>query len=233
MAQGEWAVIRWREQRLATELPVRVRGHDSVGNSFLLETQTLNVSRRGVRLECLSAVRGEGDTVELQHGREKARFEVIWLGPPGTPFDNQVGLRALEPAKNIWGLAFPPPQRITDEPATPPPQAVLLSDRRADTRRTRPRYRCMGGVDVWQAGAAYPQPATLAEISLGGCYLESNWALPLHTHVELHMRIGDVEVHAAGVVAYLDASGGIGVRFHELSPEDLRSLQGLLNRLAS
>ena len=127
-------MIRWREQRLATQLPVRVRGLDSDGNPFLQETYTLNVSRRGARLECLSAARGEGETVELEHAREKARFTVVWLGPAGTPFDNQAGVRSLEPTKNIWNLAFPPPERITDEPAPPPPEPVLLSERRTDSQ---------------------------------------------------------------------------------------------------
>lgn len=226
-------MIRWREQRLNTQFPVRVRGLDSDGNPFLQETYTLNVSRRGARLECLSAVRGEGETVELEHAREKARFTVVWLGPTGTPFDNQVGIRSLEPTKNIWGLAFPPPQRITDEPAPPPARPVLLSERRDASRRRRPRYRCMGGVEIWQKGAASPLPGTLGEISLGGCYIETNSMLPVNTRVELHMRIGDVEVRAAGVIAYLDPSGGLGVRFNQLSPEDLTSLEGLLNRLAS
>lgn len=225
-------MICWREQRLAKQLPVRVRGLDPDGNPFLQETYTLNVSRRGARLECLSAIRGEGDSVEVEHSREKARFTVVWLGSPGTPFDTQVGLRSLEPAKNIWNLAFPPPQRNTDEPA-PPPEPVLLNERRDSSRRTRPRYRCMGGVEIWQKGAASPQPGTLAEISLGGCYLEVNWALPVNTRVELHIRIGDLEVRAAGVVAYLDPSGGMGVRFNQLSPDDLHNLEALLNRLAS
>ncbi|MGH9804749.1 MAG: PilZ domain-containing protein [Candidatus Acidiferrales bacterium] len=225
-------MIRWREQRLAKQLPVRVRGRDSDGNPYLQETYTLNVSRRGARLECLSAVRGEGDSVEVEHAREKARFTVVWLGPPGTPLDNQVGIRCLDPTKNIWNIEFPPPERITDEPA-PLPEPVLLNERRDATRRTRPRYRCMGGVDIWQEGAASPQPGTLAEISLGGCFLEVNWPLPVNTRVELHMRIGDLEVRAAGVVAYLDPSGGLGVRFNQLSPEDLHNLESLLNRLAS
>lgn len=226
-------MIRWREQRLATQLPVRVRGLDSDGNPFLQETYTLNVSRRGARLECLSAARGEGETVELEHAREKARFTVVWLGPPGTPFDNQAGLRSLDPAKNIWNLAFPPPERITDEPAPPPAEPVLLSERRDASRRTRPRFRCMGGVEIWQKGAASPLPGTLAEISLGGCYIETNSLFPVNTRVEVHMRIGDVEVRAAGVVAYLDPSGGLGLRFNQLSPQDFSNLESLLTRLAS
>jgi len=227
-------MIRWREQRLAKQLPVRVRGLDPDGNPFLQETYTLNVSRCGARLECLSVVHGEGVSVEVEHAREKGRFTVVWLGSPGTPFDNQVGIRSIEPTKNIWQLSFPPPERITDEPApAAAPEPVLLNERRGSSRRTRPRYRCMGGVEIWQKEAASPQPGTLAEISLGGCYLEVNWALPLNTRVELHMRIGDVEVRAAGVVAYLDPSGGMGIRFNQLSPEDLHNLEALLNRLAS
>ena len=227
-------MIRWREQRLAKQLPVRVRGLDADGNPFLQETYTLNVSRCGARLECLSVVRGEGDSVEVEHAREKGRFTVVWLGSPGTPFDNQAGIRSIEPTKNIWQLAFPRPERIVEDPAPASvAQPVLLDERRGASRRTRPRFHCMGGVDIWQKGAASPQAGTLAEISLGGCYLEVNWALPMNTRVELHMRIGDIEVRAVGVVAYLDPSGGMGIRFNQLSPEDLHSLEALLNRLAS
>ena len=212
---------------MQTSLAVRVRGVDADGNSFTQETHTVNISRRGARLAWLSGFRGIGDTVELQHGREKAPFRIVWVGEVGTPVDNQVGLVAVEPKKYIWGVPLPPPVRVDD--GLPPPAPVARRSRQPEQRR-RPRYDCMGGVQVCQEGAESVQAGTLAEISLGGCYIETEWPLPANTRVRVELRLGGVEIQARGKVAYMHPSFGMGVVFTEMTPEDRQRLEQVTSR---
>ncbi|MGH9788848.1 MAG: SPOR domain-containing protein [Candidatus Acidiferrales bacterium] len=80
---------------------------------------TVNVSRSGARLTGSRYSQHPGDTVELRRGKDKAHYQVIWVGEPGTPVHGQLGLRNLEPAKNIWSAPLPPPPKpISDMPAT-------------------------------------------------------------------------------------------------------------------
>jgi hypothetical protein len=225
----------WREARVRKELPVRIRGTDYDGNPFVQETYTVDISRRGARLEWLSSLKGAGDTIEVQRGREKARFRVVWIGDVGTPQDNQIGIRSLEPTKYIWGEPLPAPIRVDEPgqeaaPAQPAPPAAANAS--AEQRR-RPRYRCGGAAQVWQEGAQSPQSGTLSEISTGGCFIETTWPLPIGTHIELHLKTHEVEVEVKGVVGYLDPSGGMGIVFSQVSSEAREHLQQLIDRLAA
>jgi hypothetical protein len=45
-----------------------------------------------------------GQKIQVKCGRKKALFRVVWVGQPGSYQADQVGIRCLEPEKNIWGL---------------------------------------------------------------------------------------------------------------------------------
>jgi len=66
-------------------VPVRVSGIDAQGNSFRHVVCTLDLSAKGVRissLETLTARRGQ--ELMLEHQKDRVRFEVVWIGEPGT-----------------------------------------------------------------------------------------------------------------------------------------------------
>jgi len=224
----------WREARVHKELPVRICGTDYDGNPFVQETYTVDISRRGARLEWLSSLKGAGETIEVQRGREKARFRVVWIGHVGTPQDNQIGISSLEPTKYIWGEPLPAPVRVAEpeetSPTSPPSPASTSA---IPNQRRRPRYRCGGAAQVWQESAQSPQGATLSEISMGGCFIETTWPLPLGTRIDVHLKTHELEVRAQGVVGYLDPSGGMGITFSKISNQDRERLQQLLDRLAA
>lgn len=225
----------WREARVRKELPVRIRGTDYDGNPFVQETYTVDISRRGARLEWISSLKGAGETIEVQRGREKARFRVVWIGHVGTPQDNQIGICSLEPTTYIWGEPLPAPVRVTEpEETRPTPLSVAAASANASAdQRRRPRYRCGGAAQVWQEGAQSPQGATLSEISLGGCFIETTWPLPVGTRVEVHLKTHELEVRAQGVVGYLDPSGGMGITFSKISNQDRERLQQIVDRFAA
>jgi hypothetical protein len=98
-----WRVTR-REKRVPASIPIRVRGVDSEGNPFTQSAQAVDVSRHGARLDGIGYVTRPGETIEVKRRWQSARYRVLWVGYPGTPEAGQVGVYALQPQKNPWGI---------------------------------------------------------------------------------------------------------------------------------
>lgn len=101
----------WRAQRRETRLPkrirVRVRGSDRSGQKFVQKVCVVDVSRHGARVEDIGYLTRPGDMIEVRRYWQTARFRVAWIGAVGTPQAGQVGVVALDPEKNIWGVELP------------------------------------------------------------------------------------------------------------------------------
>jgi hypothetical protein len=101
-----WKVNR-REPRVTKRIRVSVRGKDRSGHAFVRNVCAVEVSRHGARLEDVGYLIQPGETIHLKRYWQTARFRVTWIGQAGTPQDGQVGVLALEPDKNIWGIPLP------------------------------------------------------------------------------------------------------------------------------
>jgi len=103
-----------KEQRISACKPVIVSGEDEFGNPFSLNTFTLEIAARGVRLRGLPPVR-VGSILLLEVANESARYRVVWVGEKGTRHDGHVGLESMDRDKSIFGLSLPEPGRFHDE----------------------------------------------------------------------------------------------------------------------
>ena len=99
-------VLRKHQSEIRSPQAVRVwvSGVDPSGNAFSQSAYSLDISRGGARLDGVGFLTAPGMTVEVKRGWKKAQFRVVWVGELGTHRAGQVGLRCLEPGKNIWGL---------------------------------------------------------------------------------------------------------------------------------
>jgi len=101
-----WRAQR-RENRISKKIRVRVRGSDRSGQKFIQKVCVVDVSRHGARVEDIGYLTRPGETIELRRYWQTARFRVAWIGAAGTPQAGQVGVVALDPDKNIWGITLP------------------------------------------------------------------------------------------------------------------------------
>ena len=62
---------------------------------------TLDITETSARLGGLNLLLEPGEVIEIKRGAAKARFEVMWMGAPGSSLDGQAGVRTLEPSKSI------------------------------------------------------------------------------------------------------------------------------------
>jgi hypothetical protein len=102
--EEEIRIKRQKESRSQQAVRVWVYGTDPSGNPFSQTAYSVDVSRSGARLEGVGFLTAPGMTIEIKRGWKKARFRVVWVGAPGTSRAGQVGVRCLEPDKNIWGI---------------------------------------------------------------------------------------------------------------------------------
>lgn len=84
-------------------------------------------------------------------------------------------------------------------------------------------------VDVNFSGGDATGIANTRDIGIGGLYMTTNARLDIGAPIFMRMTIGGTTVSLNGVVAYVDAGQGVGVRFQGLSAETEALLKSELN----
>src|SRR4249919_2512734 len=146
-------MMRPSEPRVEVSLDVKVWGMDVYGKPFVQHARTVNATSVGARLIGIDCVR-EGEVISLQHGEQKGRCKVVWVGRDSAKA-RQIGICCVEPGKDLFGVRRPAPARQAAEFAgsfTGRTLAVLLprNARRTmqdspGTRRSQERFHCTGG----------------------------------------------------------------------------------------
>jgi len=105
-----------KKPRVPKSLRVIVKGKDAAGRSFK-QSRSVDLSQDGARLDGVGLLTSTGQTLEIRRLWRKASFRVVWVGQMGTAESNQVGLFALNQAKNIWNVKLP--DTLDPQPARP------------------------------------------------------------------------------------------------------------------
>ena len=98
-------------------------------------------------------------------------------------------------------------------------------------RRKHPRFKASLGVEIRAEGSDTPLYCTIADISLGGCYVESMYPFPIGTNLELKLQLEDTLLILAKVVTCYPQVGN-GMQFTKILPEDRAELSKFLDALA-
>ncbi len=83
------------EERVPLALRAVIWGADVDGNVFVEEAQTLDISTTGARIQGLSRRVEVGTILGVQHGDNRGRFRLVWVGTPGAPREGQIGIRCI------------------------------------------------------------------------------------------------------------------------------------------
>jgi hypothetical protein len=99
--------------------------------------------------------------------------------------------------------------------------------------RPHARYPLAATVEIHQPSLPGTVLAELHNISLSGCYVRTPRAIAEHTRVRLVLHTGDLKADLWGVVTR-QGPNGFGIQFTNGSTvEDWKSLQSIVERLAS
>jgi hypothetical protein len=209
-----------REPRVDKAVPVRIFGTDTNGQIFSEKLTTLNVSRHGAELGGVQAQLKMGEIIGLTYGTNKIHFRVMWVGQPGTPKQNRIGLLNLSPDKTLWDFPLPGPG--IDGTGTG------AAARDPNDRRAHPRFKTVNSVEIHPEAAQAPIRARTADLSVGGCFIEMPNPLPKGTQIKIGIWVNDAKLWANGRVVTSTPGFGIGVQFIQISEQDQSQLQQFL-----
>lgn len=221
-----------RAPRIEQKLPARIYGLDHEGKAFSVKVETLDVSQTGARLGGVRHLKQAGDTIGLEYNGNKGRFYVAWVGRTGSARDGQIGLRAIDPKKNIWTMTLPA-QTIDKYQAphihNPSTSSEILSFLEyRDDRRFSKRLSVKAGARVLAVGQESAGWGICNDISCTGCYIETHKPLPLAARLEIILRLRDRELKAQAQVKRVRPGFGMGIEFLEMSDDDIAFLTGVV-----
>jgi len=206
------------QPRKEIEVPVRIFGTDSDGHVFSEKVPTVNISRSGVEVAGVSRKLKVDEVIGLSCGSNRVHFRIKWVGETGTPKAGRMGLLNLTPEKPLWD--FPLPSIGDDEYH---PGSIEF--------RKHPRFRCQSSVEVHlKEGASFW--GTVTDLSLGGCYVEIPIPMEPGKRLKVGIWLGQNKAWAEAQVAHKTPGMGIGLRFIEISDEDLDQIRRFLESLA-
>jgi PilZ domain len=224
---------RRSEQRIVIAFPIVVRGLDSRGSSFVVTTETHDISCTGASLRGLQNVVALGAKIEIECHAQKAWYRVQWASAANRIKEWRIGVRCLEPGKYIWGV--PPKEWAPDtfDAAAASTPAMLDAAAAANfqqplrERRRFARHTCRLEAQVTTEGAYGPVVVNgkITDISLGGCYVEMLAPLPEETPVEVTFSTGSASLHLAAKVCTAQHGFGMGLAFTGMTPEDFEALR--------
>jgi len=209
---------RRREPRKEIQVPVRIFGTSRGGQVFSEKAVTVNVSQQGAELSGVQATLNLDEIIGLSYGKNRVHFRVKWVGEPGTPRAGHVGLLNISLEKPLWDFPLPSPTPDNHQP-------------RIVEQRKHPRFKCHNSVELHTQDGAFFR-ATIADLSVGGCYVEMAIPLPPGTKLKAGIWIGESKCCADCEVAYSTGGIGTGLIFNRISDPDLDRIRQFLGTLA-
>lgn len=192
---------------------ISIFGTDASGKPFFQTARIVGIDGFEIAVEGVGCTLDINNIVGLRHAGQKARFQVVWVGQQGTPQKGQVGLRALEPGKNILGTLG------ETSPVPAPSRSFAGPD-----RRRHPRIPCHGSVKFRRELGGDLDAGTLQCLSETGCYVETAATAPCSSSLDLIVNAEGLELRSVGLVRASDP-GGMGIAFGAMNPAYRARLQ--------
>jgi hypothetical protein len=208
------SMVTRNQNRKEVVLSVRIFGTDANGQVFSETVSTVNVSLEGALLKGVNRPFRPGEIIGLTYGAHKARFQVRWVGQPGSGQEGRIGVQNVTPGQCVWDIPLPDARNGSQGKAFPIP-------------RQHKRLKCSNSVELRPFGQP-PVWSKVGDISEGGCFVEMMIPLQPGTRMRISLWLKDNKVTAEGVVVHSRPALGVGVRFTEMSRRDSEQLREFL-----
>jgi hypothetical protein len=225
MSSGKDSTRRSLRRKMVLPVTVIRRGGEE---KYL--AHTLDITEDSARLGGVRIALETGEIIEVHRRGLKAKFQVVWMGAPGTVTSGQAGVRSLEPHKEIWNINLP-----ADEADILPLAGVAARVHTASCPTTKGRWHrrfpCSGVASVRAEGSPYPDHGEVRDIARGGVCIASGCSAPLNTHLHIRINVERITVEFIGVVRNIHPLKGMGIRFEKMSLENRNKIDAILDSL--
>jgi hypothetical protein len=149
-----------------------------------------------------------GVTVEMEEPLQTARAAVAELthGPQDGAYETTAAATAVESS---------------------------VGEVKTDDRRTKTRYACRLGAEVYRTGTTVPNHCCLTDLSSGGCYLEVPLPFPQGSEVEIVVRTYELKLRVRGTVQAAHPGYGMGIAFELKTKDEQMSVRKLTDFVAA
>jgi len=220
-------------KRIHVALPIRVTYWDGESKPGLEMACTYDISEQGARVTGLRCVKGVGDIVAVERGRNKSFRRVVWIGEANSELQGQIGIQSVESDRTLWETELRDMEEAYD------PILIDGSLKRAGTfasherRRRRERYALEGVAELMKQGPnGVHAKADLRNMSEIGCLVSSRHVVLPGTELKVALSVGDYELALKGQVRHGDQNAGLGIEFREIRKGERQILQFLMRKLA-
>jgi ribosomal 50S subunit-recycling heat shock protein len=221
------------EKLVHLALPVRLT-HLSNGERNASEAAcTYDIHPRGARLMSSREV-NIGDLLQLERGRSKAVYRVIWTADSRSPLRGQFTVQSVDEARAPWEDEL----RQVQEQFLPILSAEELKSlsgvrRGNENKRRRPRFPIEGAADLIQLdGPTLRLTCQVKQLSELGCLIRATETILPGANLKVALNVYDVSVSLRGQVKYSLDKTGVGVEFTEIRQGDRPLLSYVLSALA-
>ena len=103
-----------RSERVLIRVPIEVSGIALDGSRLASPGDTAVVNRHGALILLPARLKPDSQlTLTNKFSRETETFQVVWSGEKPNDGRYEVGIEALNPRDDFWGIRFPPASRKT------------------------------------------------------------------------------------------------------------------------
>lgn len=96
-------------------------------------------------------------------------------------------------------------------------------------RRQSSRKKTAVQAEIVLRGRSVPMRVSTTDLSLGGCYTENMFTLPMGAHLTITLWLGENKIKATGLVKTCDPVFGNGIQFIDIQPSDKTKLAAYLS----
>ncbi len=127
-----------------------------------------------------------------------------------------------------------PPEPMATEPSdTPPFEPSMFAASQGEDRRRHPRMKCFVVVELRSDGSEKPSWGNVANISIGGCFVETPASLESGAKIEIGLWVTSGQIWVKGlilngVVARTNPSFGMRVKFAAMESPERETLRQFL-----
>ena len=180
---------------------------------------TLDATANSARLGAVQMPIEPGEILELQRGPFRGRFQVFWVGAPGSLLAAQAGVRLLPGQKSVWGPDFPMDR--PDAKCEPwqlrsglPLARTLYPE---DATSGSARKELIGGASIRAVGYNHPIYAQITDVSQRSVQLQTSSSLPPNAEVFVLLNLEGFVLEAQGCVRSVGTRNGIQIEFQKMS----------------
>jgi hypothetical protein len=212
-------------KRVQLMLPVRVAVWVQGQRPAFHMACTCDISAQGARLTGVRGVKSVGEVLVIERGKSRAFYRVMWIGKPGTPQHDQVGVQCIEPDKSIWDVNLSETEEVYE------PLLDGLGNQLKGAEEVVEHAPGSAQVHIFSdtSGQSIAQ-GELTRVSYKSCHVKTEGSAAVRSSVYILITADSFDIRLRGFVQPTDVPGVLSLGLQEIRRGDRRAFSALMRK---